>query len=180
MVAIPSIETEQLVLRPLVDTDAIVLQRINQTEGVLRYFPNPVPPSLERVQRFIAGELIGWEKYGYANWGVLPKGESEIAGWAGLEYLPETQETEVGFLLDKPFWGRGFATEAARAALSFGFERRGLQQVIALVHPDNLASQRGIAKCGMRFIDRKTYFGIELMRFRLERPADLQAAFPGS
>jgi len=166
----PSIQTTHLTLRPLEPNDAGVLYRIYQSEGVLHYFPNPVPPPLDKVQRFIAGQQIHWEKHGYGDWGVVPVGEGEIIGWVGLQFLPELDETEVGFLLDRPFWGRGYATEAALASMQFGFVRFGLGHIIALVHPDNLASRRVIEKCGMSYMETLSLWGIELMRFWIESP----------
>jgi len=98
----------------------------------------------------------------------VPDGEVEIIGWAGLQFLPELDETEVGFLLDRPFWGKGYATEAALASLEFGFEHFGLDHIIALVHPENLASRRVIEKCGMSYTETLSLWGIELMRYRTE------------
>ena len=166
---IPSIQTFHLILRSLQSNDAKVMYQIYQTEGVLRYFPNPSPPSLEKVERFITGQQAHWEKYSYGNWGIVPKDKSETIGWAGLQYLPELDETEVGFLLDKPFWGKGYATEAAQACVRFGFEEIKLNHLIALVHSENLASRRVIEKCGMSYMNTLTLWGIELMRFRIER-----------
>ena len=164
----PSIRTSRLMLRPLQTGDAGVLHRIYQTEGVLRYFPVSTPPSLEKLQRFIQGQQAQWETHGYGNWGVLPDGEREIIGWAGLQFLPELGETEVGFLLDRPFWGKGYATEAALASLRFGFENFNLDHIIALVHPDNLASRRVIEKCGMAYVENLSLWGIELVRYCIE------------
>jgi RimJ/RimL family protein N-acetyltransferase len=166
---IPTVRTPHLVLRPLQEADASILLRIYQTEGVLRYFPNPIPPPLEKVQRFIAGQQAHWEKHGYGNWGILLEGQAEVVGWVGLQYLPELNETEVGFLLARPFWGKGYATEAALASLNFGFENFKLDHIIALVHPDNLASRRVIEKCSMKYVDTLPLWGIELMRHRIER-----------
>jgi ribosomal-protein-alanine N-acetyltransferase len=166
---IPSLRTAHLSLRPLVLADAIILHRIYQSEGVLQYFPNPAPPPLERVQRFITGQRTHWEKYGYGNWGILPDGGPEIIGWAGLQYLPEIEETEVGFLLDRPFWGKGYATESALASLRFAFDHANLDHIIALVHPNNLASRRVIGKCGLTYVNTLPLWGIELMRYRIER-----------
>ena len=145
-----------------------MLHRIYQSEGVLRYFPIPASPPLEKVQRFVAGQQAHWEQHGYGNWGILPDGEHEIIGWAGLQYLPELDETEVGFLLDRPFWGKGYATEAALASLDFGFEHFNLDHIIALVHPDNFASRRVIEKCGMSYVETLPLWGVELMRYRIE------------
>lgn len=166
---IPQIETSNLCLTPLQAEDAGVLHRIYQSPGVLTYFPNPVPPALERVQRFIAGQQAHWEKYGYGNWAIRLADGPEITGWAGLQYLPELDETEVGYLLDRPYWGKGYATEAARASLEFGFKNFELDHIIALVHPENLASQRVIEKCGMAYVDTLPLWGIELRRFRVEK-----------
>lgn len=168
--AIPILQTLHLILRPLKIADAEVLYRIYQSEGVLRYFPSTVPPPLEKVQRFIQRQEEHWEKYAYGNWGVVPVGGIEIIGWAGLQYLPELEETEVGFLLDNPYWGRGYATEAGQASIKYGFGNFNMDHLIALVHPDNLASQRVIEKCGMGYVETLSLWGIELHRFRVENP----------
>lgn len=162
-------QTKRLALQPLKPEDAAVLHSIYQIEGMLRYFPDPVPPVLEKVQRFILLQQAHWEVHGYGDWGISLPGREEIIGWAGLQYLPELDETEVGFLLDRQFWGKGFATEAARASLQFGFEQVNLGQIIALVHPENIASQRVIEKCGMAYQETLQLWGIELMRFVLPK-----------
>jgi [ribosomal protein S5]-alanine N-acetyltransferase len=167
---IPSIRCERLNLRALSAEDAVELNQIYHSEGVLQYFPNPVPPPLAKVQRFITNQIEHWEKYGYGDWAVELENEGRIIGWVGLQYLPELDETEVGFLFDRPFWGRGYATEAAKASLRFGFDHLNLDHIIALVHPDNLASQRVIEKCGMSFEGTLTLWGILLGRYRVENP----------
>jgi ribosomal-protein-alanine N-acetyltransferase len=166
---IPIVRTPHLTLRPLQPEDTAALHRIYQVDGVLRYFPNTTPPPLERVQIFIENQHKHWAEYGYGNWGILPEGENEIAGWGGLQFLPETGETEVGFLLDRPQWGKGYATEIARASLEFGFKGFNFERIIGLVHPENIASQRVLEKCGLVFINQKVYFGIELRRYWVER-----------
>jgi [ribosomal protein S5]-alanine N-acetyltransferase len=162
-------------LRLLQAYDAVTLHRIYQAEGVLRYFPNPAAPPLEKVERFIANQQSHWGKLGYGNWGVVPLGVSgianQIAGWAGLQYLPELDETEVGFLIDRSHWGKGFATEAALASLRFGFENFELSHIIALVHPENRASQRVIEKCGLAYMDSLALWGMELRRYRVNKEA---------
>jgi len=85
--------------------------------------------------------------------------------------LPELNETEVGFLLDRPFWGRGYATEAALASLRFGFEQLGLNLIIALVYADNLASRRVIEKCGLTCMEAIFIWNAELLRYKKDSPA---------
>ena len=171
MIQIPIIRTARLTLRPLQLADAATLHRIYQTDGVLHYFPNPNSPPLEKVERFITGQQEHWEKFSYGNWGILPDGRDarEIIGWAGLQFLPELNETEVGYLLDKPFWGMGYATEAARASLQFGFDHFDFFQMIALVHPENNASRRVLEKCGMKYVETIPLWGLDLMHHTVDK-----------
>ncbi len=165
MTQVPILTTARLTLRPMQPADAVTLHRIYQTDGVLRYFPNPNPPAIEKVERFILEQQMHWETYGYGNWGIVPRDEEKIIGWVGLQFLPELDETEVGYLLDKPFWGKGYATEAARASLQFGFDHFAFSRLIALVHPENIPSRRVLEKCGMKYIETIHLWGIDLMQY---------------
>ncbi len=163
------LQTPRLTLRPLVAEDAEALYCIYQTADVLKYFPNPVPPPLEKVQRFITNDQAHWDIYEYGNWGIVPQGEKQIIGWAGLQFVSELHETEVGYLLAQPFWGKGLATEAALASLQFGFEQCEIDHLIGLVHPENLASQHVLKKCGMTYRETIQLWGIDLLKYRIDR-----------
>ena len=165
---IPTLRTRRLILRPFEEEDAGTLHQILGEEGILRYFPNPDPPPLERVQRLIAGQLKHWEEHALGWWAVQPLENPKLIGWAGLQFLPETAEIEVAYLLSKARWGQGLATEAARASLRFGFERLRLETIVALVHPENKASQRVIEKLAMTFVDQARYFGLDLYRYSID------------
>jgi ribosomal-protein-alanine N-acetyltransferase len=167
---IPTLHTDHLILRPILPSDAIILHRIYNTEGVLQYFPNSSPPPLEKVERFVARQQEHWDKYGYGNWAITTHDNDEIIGWAGLQFLPETDETEVGYLLDRAQWGKGYATEAARASLEFGFNHFDFPEIIALVEPENVASLKVAAKCGLVAVERKVYWGAEMVRHVIKRP----------
>jgi [ribosomal protein S5]-alanine N-acetyltransferase len=168
--AIPTLATPRLLLRPLVLLDAYALHQIYQIDGVLSYFPNQEPPSLEEVHQFIRNQARHWEEHGYGNWGLVLKDSAELIGWAGPQFLPETGETEIGYLLARPFWGYGYATEAARASLEFVSENFDFPEIIALVHPENTASRHVVEKCGMTLLDRKIYFGMEMCRYLIKHP----------
>jgi RimJ/RimL family protein N-acetyltransferase len=165
----PILNTLHLCLRPWRLEDAVCLLEIMQEEAIFKYFPASTPPSLEKAQRFIAHHLAHWEKFGYGQWAVEIAGENRLIGWNGLEYLTDTDETEVGYLLSHSAWGKGYATEAARTAVSFGFRMAKLERIIGLVHPENLASVRVLEKAGLRFIDEKFYFGMQMRRYRISR-----------
>ena len=102
---------------------------------------------------------------------IVARDDGQVVGWCGLEYLPELGETEVGYLLSRRTWGRGYATDAARAAVDYGFEKAALPGIIGLVHPDNIGSIRVLEKCGMTFVDRLTLWQMDMSRYRVERAA---------
>jgi len=158
-----------LTLRPFVEDDVDPLHRVMGDREVLRYFPSSDPPSRERIERLIEFQLEHWEKHGYGWWAVVLRAEQRAAlpliGWAGLQYLPETDETEVGYLLGKPYWGRGLATEAARESVRFGFEDLGIETIVGVVHPENIASQRVLEKAGLSFVEEASYFGMDVRRY---------------
>ena len=72
-------------------------------------------------------------------------------GWCGLKYFPEQEEVDLGYRLKKKFWGQGYATEASRACLDYGFHQLGLGRIIAKVMPENLASLKVVQKLRMNF-----------------------------
>lgn len=166
---IPTIKTERLILRKFNETDSEALFKILGQENILRYFPNPNSPPKEKVEGLIRNQLEQWEQYGYAWWAVTLPADSAFLGWCGLQYLPETDETEVGYLLGRQWWGKGYATEAAYASLVFAFNDLDMEQIIALVHPENQASIRVIEKIGMFFVDAKPYFGMDMLRYRITK-----------
>ena len=166
---IPTIETLRLRLRPWTPDDAETWFNILQEDGILRYFPNPHPPARAKADAYIAHHLTHWQERGYGHWAVVTRDDDRVVGWNGLEYLPDLDETEVAYLLSKRVWGRGYATEATRLTVQFGFETIGLQKIIGLVHPDNIASISVLEKCGLAFADHVRLWGMELSRYRIRR-----------
>jgi RimJ/RimL family protein N-acetyltransferase len=169
---IPTLRTPRLTLRPFVKDDRLPLHCILQEPDILCYFPTPAPPSLDRVEKIIERQLEHWEKHHLGWWAVAPLGQAELIGWNGLQFLPETGEVEVGYLLSHAWWGKGLATEGARAALDYGFRTLDLKQIIGLVHPDNLASQRVLEKAGLIFSNCAEYFGMHMLRYLIEKPEE--------
>jgi ribosomal-protein-alanine N-acetyltransferase len=121
------------------------------------------------VERLIANQIEHWNKHGYGWWAVDIGQEKVFIGWAGLQYLPETDETEIAYLLDSSYWGKGLGTEAARAGVQYGFKQLGLDQIVAIVHPENIASQRVAQKAGLVFTNESVYFGMDCFRYELSR-----------
>lgn len=161
----PSLKTERLVLRPFLMDDAQVLFPIVQEPNIFQYFPTKDAWALEKVERYIYHQIHHWEKFGYGHWAVTLVESGQLMGWCGLEFLPDTNETEVGYLLSSAFWGKGYATEAASVSVQFGKKEIGLSEIIGLTDPLNIASQRVLEKSGLAFTRRQVYFGMEMFRF---------------
>ncbi|GAA0477551.1 N-acetyltransferase [Paractinoplanes deccanensis] len=147
------IETQRLVLREWRDDDLDGLAAMNADPEVMRYIMDGSvldrAQSAERLRRMRAV----WEQHGFGLFAVEGRAEGVLLGWAGLaipEFLPEVlPAVEVGWRFAREFWGRGYATEAAREALRFGFEECGLERVVSIRHVDNVRSARVMAKLGL-------------------------------
>lgn len=166
---LPTIATQHLFLRQFVESDTDTLHQVFNEDDILKYFPNPAPPAREKIAKLIQAQINHWKEHGYGWWAVEPLGDQRLIGWAGLQYLPDTDETEVAYMLSKSFWGRGLATEAAIASLEFGFGSFPFESIVGITHPDNLASQRVLEKSGLIFTLRTEYFGMDCFRFIIKR-----------
>ena len=165
---IPTLTTSRLVLRPFTSEDVEPLHTILAQKDVLRYFPNPKPPSREKVGKVIAGQLRHWAEHAFGWWAVELKGQKGLIGWNGLQYLPETDEIEVAYLLGRRYWGQGLATEGARASLRYGFEQLKLESIVAIVHREHIASQRVVEKLGIHSVNEAHYFGMDVYRYVIQ------------
>ncbi len=167
----PTLTTARLILRPFTEADSEPLHHILSQKGVLRYFPKPDPPTPEQVQAMIAGLLNHWDKHGYGLWAVESQETGALMGRSGMQYLPDSDEVEVDFILGKEFWRQGFATEAGQASLRYGFELLEVTQIIGIVHLENKASQRLLEKIGLRDAVQTRYFGMDCYRYVINRSA---------
>jgi ribosomal-protein-alanine N-acetyltransferase len=140
---IPEIRTDPLLLRALREEDLARYREIFNDPDVIRYLPIQ-PPGLTEEQAAAGYRRVGehWRRHGYGVWAVSDPEEDELIGHCGLRYLEEIDETELLYAIARPHWNKGLVTEAARASLAFGFERGGLDRIIALAVPENVASVR--------------------------------------
>jgi len=175
---VPILETERLFLRPFCMDDLDDLVHILSKPEVTRYLAGDGTPSRQHVEKLLGRIQEHWDQKGYGWWAVSLKTDPKAIGWCGLGNLEETGETEVLYMLDTPFWGKGIATEAARASLRYGFEQTDLQRIIALAFPENIASQRVMQKCGMCYEKEAAYFGYNLVCFQILKEDYQPEEFP--
>ena len=164
---IPTLHTPHLVLRPWDPADAERLYEIVQEPGIFQYFPRTVPPPRPWADKYVAHHLKQWQERGFGHWAVVEAASGKLVGWNGLEYLNELEEVEVAYLLSHEVWGKGYATEAARAAVRYGFETMELPAITGLVHPENAGSIRVLEKAGLTLVDQIHLWDIDLLRYRI-------------
>jgi ribosomal-protein-alanine N-acetyltransferase len=166
---VPTVETGRLVLRGFVAEDLDPLAQILSDPEVMRYMPGGAPMARERAERTFQSILHHWEERGFGWWAVVYRSDGCLIGWCGLGHVDELDEVEVAYLLDRPYWGQGVATEGARASLKYGFEQLQLERVIALAHVENIASQRVMQKNGMTYEAHLHLWGLDLVKYAVSR-----------
>ena len=165
----PIVETERFTLKGFASGDIDRLAEILSDPLVMKHMPGDEPWPREGAERELKSILEHWGRHGYGRWAVLDREDGRMIGWCGLGFLPEIGETEVTYLLDKDYWNRGYATEAARISLSYGFEEAGLDRIIALAFPENAASRRIMEKIGMSYKEMIHIWKLDLVLYSITR-----------
>ena len=123
--------------------------------------------SFEENRAKFERQIAHHEEHGFGMCTVELAGET--IGAAGLQHLEGGPEVEVGYRFLKEYWGQGFATEAARASIDFGFDEIGLERIVAVALEANVASRRVLEKCGLREIGVTHVYGLEHVKYELAR-----------
>jgi len=147
----PTLTTARLLLRPFVLTDAPDVQRLcNVREIALNtlLIPHPYPDGM--AEQWIASQVENFAKGEVITFAITLREGSELAGAIGMRIQLDNDCAEIGYWVGVPYWGRGFATEAARAVVVYGFDRLVLNRIFAEHFTRNASSGRVLQKIGMR------------------------------
>jgi RimJ/RimL family protein N-acetyltransferase len=149
--AMPCLETERLLLRPLAPGDAEGLFRIFSDEVVTRFYNWETFTDLEQARALLARTLEQRERHEALRWGLTQKGQEGVIGTCGFtRWNRESVWAMVGYDLAQSFWGQGLITEALRSVLHFGFEEMLVRRIEATIIAGNLASIRVLQKLGFQ------------------------------
>ena len=161
------IETERLRLRMLRDSDLDDLAALFADPDVMRYVGNGQPTDRVEAQKALTSIIAHWNRHGFGRWAIEDKGTKEFVGYGGLRSLFGTPEVVYHFATRH--WGKGLATEMARASLNFGFNVKGFDRIVAIAKPGNTASVHVMEKIGMHFEKRTSYYDIEVVEYAISR-----------
>jgi ribosomal-protein-alanine N-acetyltransferase len=147
----PALRTERLVMRRWRDEDREPFAKMNADPRVMEHFPGLM--SRAESDRLVDLIVAHFDEHGYGLWAVEVPGAVQFAGFVGLNVTlfdaPFTPAVEVGWRLAAGHWGHGYATEAAREALHYGFDEVGLDEIVSFTVPANVRSRRVMDKLGM-------------------------------
>ena len=142
------LETERLVLRMFREEDLEPYLAICSDPEVMEFIGQGKTLNRLDTWRQIAVMLGHWQLRGYGSWAVEEKASGELVGRVGFINPADWPGLEIGWALSRASWGLGYATEAARAALQYGFSALGFPRVISLIHAENTRSIRVSERIG--------------------------------
>jgi RimJ/RimL family protein N-acetyltransferase len=148
------LETPRLILRQFTVDDVENLCELDRDPDVMRFINGGVPTARDVIHHQVLPRFLAYyEKYtGYGFWAVVEKLSQEFIGWFHFRpVLDDTREIDLGYRLRQAAWGKGYATEGARALITKGFTELGTQRVIATALAANTASIRVMEKAGLQF-----------------------------
>lgn len=147
----PILQTERLILRPIVPTDAPEIEKLagarEVADGTLT-IPHPYPAGA--AQQWMLAHAADHERNGSIVLAITRRDGGRVCGTIGLHVDPNHHRAELGYWIGVPYWNRGYVTEAAGAVMQYGFSALGLRRIFAMHYSNNTASGRVLRKLGMR------------------------------
>ena len=173
------LETKRLILDVWRGADWMELHPIATDPEVMRYITGGTPWTEQQIRRFVERQVTTCAERGFCRWKLLAKPGGETVGFCGVGYWRDGPAPEIGWWLARSHWGRGLATEAARAALRHAFERTELDRIISVAMVGNAASIRVMRKLRMAFDCEFESDGTRLVRYAIDRAAFSQTGADG-
>jgi ribosomal-protein-alanine N-acetyltransferase len=168
-------ETERLLLLPWAEEYSGDFARVCTDREAMRFISGGRPLTGDDIRSIIQRTLALWDEYGYGPWAAVEKQTGRWVGRIGLNLLtdwPGADTWEIGFELAPEYWGRGLATEGARAAIRFGWAHTPLARIISVTAAGHRASRRVMEKCGLAFQAEVTFRRAQVAWYAIDRPRE--------
>lgn len=168
MISLP-LETDRLRLRAFTPADVPAMEAVYLDEEVMRYVAGGPFAGRAAVEEALDREARSQQTRGFAFWAVVERATGEVVGDAGFGVFEPLGELELGYTLARAAWGKGLATEAARACVRAAFEHLDVARIVAVVDRDNAASLRVAERLDMRRCGETTVHDRPHVLFELAR-----------
>lgn len=160
-------KTQRLYMREMEQDDFDALSRILQDEETMYAYNGAFGD--EETQEWLDRQISRYRRYGFGLWALVLKENGEMIGQCGVTMQPwkDKEVIEVGYLLRRDCWHKGFATEAARACKEYAFDILNADEVCSIIRDTNTASQRVAKRNGMKITDEwtKHYRGVDMPHY---------------
>ena len=164
-----TLQTERLILRMFREADFEAHALICSDPEVMRFLGEGRPLDRWEAWRSMAMILGHWQLRGYGPWAVEERSSGKYIGRIGFFYPEGWPGFELGWVLGREFWGKGYASEGARRALDYGFAEMGRDHVISLIHPDNSPSIKVAERLGEGIEGEIELFGHPVLIYGVSR-----------
>ncbi len=172
--AAEELETARLRMRLFAPDDLDRMCEITRDPEVMRYIGEGQPLTREETDRNLSSIISAFRRRGFGRWAMVHKAGGRLLGYCGYSTLSaEEVGVELAYMLARPYWGTGLASEAARACVRYAFEVLGLESLAALTMPGNARSRQLLEKLGMRHERDCHLHGYDCVQYRIRR-ADFQ------
>lgn len=161
----PVIETARIYLTTPKDLTLEQIRALDTDIEVMRYINHGKPRTHQESEHWLNIKLEDYEKNGFGLMPAYLKQDRTCIGWGGLKYLENTSKIELGYRLDKAYWGQGLATEIGLAITEYAKLKLNIKQLIAVTHLENIASQRVLEKCGFHYVSEEFYYNTRVSYF---------------
>jgi RimJ/RimL family protein N-acetyltransferase len=162
------LRTERLILETWQSSDWPAFRPIATDAEVMRYITGGHPWTDDQIRSFVDRQVKLYIERGFCRWKLMDPTTGDVIGFCGAGMWREHPDPEIGWWLARPYWGRGLATEAARAALKDAFERVRLSRIVSIAMPENAASIAVMKKLGLQFDAEFETDGVRLVRYAIE------------
>jgi RimJ/RimL family protein N-acetyltransferase len=163
------IETSRLRLRMFAPEDLDELCVLASDPEVMRFIGRGLPLTREETHFNLTSIINAFRRRGFGRWALVKKETGTLVGYCGLAHGSEEVGVEIAYMLSRSEWGKGLATEAARACLHYAFERLKFDSIAALTRPENHRSRRVMERLGMRFVRAGQYYGYSCVCYSIAR-----------
>ena len=160
------VQTPRLIVREFVPEEETLLINLYTDDRVMKYIQKRTE---EQTREKFAEALIDYKSgSGLARWGVFNPADDDFIGVCILKPADsDPTRIELGYVLSAKYWGKGIATELSKALIFYGFEDKGLKEICACTHPDNIGSQNVLLKAGLHRDGNIFWHGADLPFFRI-------------
>jgi len=152
------LKTERLILREILPSDDEGMFELDSDKEVHKYLGNQPFTKIEDSREMIRFIRKQYEDNGIGRWAMINRETNEFMGWAGLKLMKDLTNYHInyydlGYRLIKRFWGKGYATESARASISYGFNELKLNEIYAMADVGNRESRYVLEKAGLEYVE---------------------------